>query len=162
MDTLYLPRDLRTELRKVWGIPIFGTEKEVAREYARIVKKKKLTKVITVGDYCSATLPSDIKIFDGKVKRQKSTFDIPYSLTCLNPAGTIRAQVWPVVKKAIEKSKNIFVKGEEDLLVIPAVLLSQKGDAVVYGFCDKGICLIETSTKIQKAFKELLAKFKKG
>ena len=161
METLYLPKHLRPELRKVWGIPIFGTEKEVDQEYARIVKKKKFGKVITVGDYCSATLPSDVKIFDGKVKRQKTTFDIPHDLTCVNPAGAIRAEAWPIVKQAIKETKNIFVKGEEDLLVIPAVLLSKKGDAVVYGFPDKGICLIETSTENQKAFKELLAQFEK-
>lgn len=161
METLYLPKDLRPELRKVWGIPIFGTEKEVAQEYARIVKKEGFGKVITVGDYCSATLPSDVKIFDGKVKRQKTTFNIPHELTCVNPAGTIRAEAWPTIKQAIKELKNIFVKGEEDLLVIPTVLLSKKGDAVIYGFPNKGVCLIKISTESQKAFKGLLAQFER-
>ncbi|PJA83031.1 MAG: DUF359 domain-containing protein, partial [Candidatus Nealsonbacteria bacterium CG_4_9_14_3_um_filter_37_29] len=49
---------------------------------------------------------------------------------------------------------------EEDLLVIPSVLLSEKNTAVIYGFPEKGVCLIEVSTKMKKDLKELLKKFK--
>ena len=49
--------------------------------------------------------------------------------------------------------------GEEDLLVIPTILLSTNKTAVIYGFPDKGICLIEVSPKIKRDLKELLKKF---
>ncbi|MBU4480952.1 GTP-dependent dephospho-CoA kinase family protein, partial [Patescibacteria group bacterium] len=60
---------------------------------------------------------------------------------------------------AIKENKNVFVKGEEDLLAIPAVLLAGKNTAVVYGLPNKGICLVKISPKTKKNFKELLKKF---
>lgn len=163
MKTYFLHRNLQPKLRKIWGIPIFGKKHKVTKKFKDFIKKGKFKKVITVGDYCSLNLPSGIKIFDGKVGRKK--IKIPFkwkrnfSLSCSNLPGTIQGRVWPVIKKAIKKNRNVFVQGEEDLLVIPVVLLSKKGELVVYGFPKKGICLIEVSPEIKKAFKELLKKF---
>lgn len=160
METYFLPEKLRPELRKIWGIPIFGKKSEVAKEFQRILKEKKIKKVITVGDYCSLNLPSNIKIFDGRIKRKKNKKLPKFTLSCRNPAGTIQKEVWPIIKRAIKNEENVFVNGEEDLLVIPALLLSEKNMAVVYGFPKKGVCLIEVSPKIKKDLKELLKKFK--
>jgi uncharacterized protein (UPF0218 family) len=158
--TYYLPKKLRPELKKIWGIPIFGKKSEVSKKFQKILKEKKFKKIITVGDYCSQSLPSDIKIFDGKIKRKKIKRLLKFSLSCKNPAGTIQKEVWPVVKEAINQKKNVFIEGEEDLLVIPAILLSQKNTAIIYGFPEKGICLIEVTPKTKKILKELLGKFK--
>jgi hypothetical protein len=158
MQTYFLPKKLKSELRKIWGIPIFGSKEEIVKKFEKISQEKKFQKIITVGDYCSLSLPSDVKIFDGKIKRKKVKKVLPYFLTCQNPAGTIQKEVWPIIKKAIKERKNIFVDGEEDLLVIPAVLLSEKKTAVVYGFPKKGVCLIEVNSKIKKILKQLLKK----
>ena len=160
METFYLPSKLRSELRTIWGIAIFGKEKEVIKKYKEFIKRKKFKRIITVGDYCSLTLPSDVKIFDGKVNRKKVKKLLPFSLKCFNPPGTIQAEVWPTIKQAMKKNENIFVEGEEDLLVIPAVLLSEENSAVVYGFFDKGVCLIQINSEIKQTFKELLGRFK--
>lgn len=160
METFYLPLKLRPELRKIWGTAIFGKEKEVVEKYNRFVKEKWFKKIITVGDHCSSTLVSDVKIFDGKVKRKKVKKLLPFSLECSNPPGTIQTEVWPIIKQAIKGNESIFVEGEEDLLVVPAVLLLEENSLVVYGFPDKGICLIEVDPVIKKSFKELLKKFK--
>ena len=157
--TYFLPNELKKELRKVWGIPIFGKKKEILRKFREICEKKRFKKIISVGDFCSLNLPSDVKIFDGKIKRKKIRKLLSYSLTCKNPPGTIQKEVWPIIKKAIKARKNVFVDGEEDLLVIPAVLLSEKNTAVVYGFPPKGVCLIEVNSKIKKILKQLLKKF---
>jgi len=159
MKTLYLPNEIRSELKQVWGIPIFGKEEEIEKEYKRLIKEKKFEKIITIGDRCSLTLPSDIKIFDGKINREKIKESLPFSLRCSNPPGTIQEDVWSIIEKAIKGNKNVFVDGEEDLLVIPTVLLAKDHSAVVYGFFNKGICLIEVSDKIKNTFKELLKKF---
>ena len=103
--------------------------------------------------------PSDIKVFDGKINREKIEESLPFSLSFSNPPGTIQKDAWSIIEKAIKENKNVFVDGEEDLLVIPAVLLSKDHSAVVYGFFNKGICLIEVSDKIKNTFKELLKKF---
>jgi pantetheine-phosphate adenylyltransferase len=62
----------------------------------------------------------------------------------------------------VSKNGSVFIDGEEDLLVIPSVLLSRKKTAVVYGFASKGICLIEISPEIKKNFRKLLKSFRKG
>ncbi len=163
MKTCFLPNDLRPELRKVWGVPLFNGKGEVLKKFKAVCQKKKFKKVITVGDYCSLTIPSDIKIFDGKIKRKKikipSKWRAGFSLSCPNPPGTIQKEVWPTIKKAIKENRNVFVDGEEDLLVIPSVLLAEKNTAVVYGFPKKGVCLIEVTPKVKKVFKKLLRKF---
>ncbi|HUW72058.1 MAG TPA: DUF359 domain-containing protein [Candidatus Humimicrobiaceae bacterium] len=159
METYFLPREMRSELRKIWGIPLFNGKKKVLNKFQQFAQKKRFKKVITVGDYCSLTLPSDIKIFDGKIKRGKVRKLPKFSLYCSNPPGTIQKGVWLIIKKAIQNKENIFIEGEEDLLVIPTVLLSEKNTAVIYGFPDKGVCLIEVSPRVKKTFKELLKKF---
>lgn len=163
IKTYLLPAELKKELKRIWGKPFLGEKEEVIKKFKEFSQKKIFKKIITVGDYCSLTLPSNIKIFDGKIKREKINPSPPKftgrTLKCHNPAGTIQANVWPVLKKTIENRENLFIEGEEDLLVIPAVLLSEKGTAVVYGLPDKGICLIENSLEVKKEFKELLKKF---
>ena len=160
MKTVYLPDELRQELRRVWGIPIFGKEKEIDKKFKQIVREKRFKKIITIGDRCSISLPSDIKVFDRKINRREIKESLPFSLRCSNPPGTIQEKVWPILEQAIKEERNVFVEGEEDLLVIPAVLLAEEDSVVVYGFFDKGICLIKVSKQTKKKFKELLKKFK--
>jgi uncharacterized protein (UPF0218 family) len=159
--TYILPETNKIKLRKILGKGIFGKKKEVREKYGKILKKEKFKKVITVGDYCSLNLPSDIKIFDGKVRRRKIKKILPYSLKCKNRRGTIQKEVWPIIKKAIKENKNVFVEGEEDLLTIPAVLLAPKNSLVVYGIPKKGICLIKVNQETKKKFKNLLKLFLK-
>jgi len=162
IKTYFLPAKLKKELRKIWGVPFFGKKKEVKNKFENFIEKKKFKKIITVGDYCSLNLPSDVKIFDGRIKRRKINPPPKFggrTLSCQNPAGTIQSRVWPIIKKAIKDNKNVFVKGEEDLLVIPTVLLSRNNFAVLYGLPKRGIGLIEVSAKIKKSLNKLLKKF---
>jgi uncharacterized protein (UPF0218 family) len=155
----FLPEANRVEMQKIWGNPIFGNEAEIKRQYQEILIEKKYKTVITVGDYCSHHLQSDIKIFDKKVQRQ--TFDQKHecATTVINPAGTIQKEAWEAVKNAIEKKINVCVDGEEDLLVIPAVLEAKPKTLVVYGFPNKGICLLESTPKNKSLFRLNLKKF---
>jgi uncharacterized protein (UPF0218 family) len=152
---------LKKELRKIWGVPIFGKKKEVKEKFEKFLKKGNFKKIITVGDYCSINLPSNVKIFDGKVKRKKVRKILPYSLKCKNLKGTIQKEVWPIIKRAIKENKNVFVEGEEDLLVIPSVLLAPKNSLVVYGFPKRGICAIKVDQKMKRKIKKLLKLFLK-
>jgi len=81
--TYYLLNPLREELGKIWGVPFFGSDKEVIKKFKNFCRKKKFKKVITVGDYCSLNLSSDIKIFDGRIKRRK--IKIPFGFAYDNP-----------------------------------------------------------------------------
>lgn len=155
-----MPNELKKKLRKIWGIPFFNGRRKITRKFKKFIQEKKFKKIITVGDYCSLTLPSDVKIFDGKIKRKKIKTILKFSLSCRNLPGTIQREVWSVIKRAIKNKESVFIDGEEDLLVIPCVLLAEKNTAVIYGFPGKGICLVEVSPEEKKRFKELLQKFK--
>jgi len=159
--TYILPEELKKELRKIWGVAIFGEKRKAKEKFEKFLKEKKFKKVITVGDYCSLNLPSNIKIFDGKVRRKKIKKILPYSLKCKNQRGTIQKEAWSTIKKAIKENKNVFIEGEEDLLAIPAVLLAPKNSLVVYGFPKKGICAIKVDKKMKKKVKNLLKLFSK-
>jgi len=159
--TYILPEELKEKLRKVWGVGIFGKKKEVKEKFEKFLKKEGTKKVITVGDYCSINLPSNVKIFDGKVKRKKIKKILSYSLKCENPKGTIQKEVWLIIKRAIKENKNVFVEGEEDLLVIPSVLLAPKNSLVVYGFPKRGICAIKVDQRMKRKIKNLLKLFLK-
>lgn len=160
--TYYLPNELRKQLRRVWGISFFGSKKEIVKKFKEFCGEKKFKKIITVGDYCSLNLPSDIKIFDGRIGRNKRVPLQKYSYSCWNPPASINKEVWKILKKALAENGGVFIDGEEDLLVIPSVLLARKKDAIVYGFANRGACLIEVSSKIKKTFRKLLEQFKKG
>ncbi len=64
-------------MQKVWGKALFGPENEIKQKYAQTLARKKYKTVITVGDYCSHHLQSDIKIFDKKVQRRNFDQNTP-------------------------------------------------------------------------------------
>jgi len=110
--TYILPKDLQSKLRRPWGKKFFGSKKEVLEKFEKFLKTKNVKKIITVGDFCSKNLPSNIKIFDGKIKRRKIKKVLPYSLKCKNPKGTIQKEVWEIIKRAIRKEKMFLLRGK--------------------------------------------------
>jgi GTP-dependent dephospho-CoA kinase len=160
--TYILPEKNRTRMQKVWGKPLFGSESEIKEKYQRILDSKKYRNIITVGDYCSHHLESDIKIFDKKVQRQD--FDQKHGCdhTVKNPAGTIQKETWEAIKTAIKDKANLCVDGEEDLLVVPAVLMAKPKTLVVYGFPNKGICLLEANLKNKTMMRLALKRYLKA
>jgi len=146
-------------MQKVWGKPLFGTDSEIKSRYEDILKKKKYKTVVTVGDYCSHHLQSDIKIFDKKVQRQDFAQKHGCAATVDNPAGTIQKESWDAVRQALKEKTNLCVNGEEDLLVICAVILAKPKTLVAYGFPNKGICLLEANLKNKTIFRLALKKY---
>jgi uncharacterized protein (UPF0218 family) len=157
--TYILPEKSRSQMQKVWGKSLFGEESEINARYQKILDKKKYKTVITVGDYCSHHLPSDIKIFDKLVQRKAFAQKHECSLNVKNPAGTIQKESWDAIRQAIKKRVNVCVDGEEDLLVICAVILAKPKTLVVYGFPNKGICLLEANLKNKTIFRLILKKY---
>ncbi len=160
MKTLFLTNKLRTKLEKPLSFALLGKKKEVSQKLAGFLKKKKQGKIITVGDYCSSCLPSNVKIFDGRINRNKKVALQGFSLSCFNPPASIDKGVWKILKQAIKKEANVFIEGEEDLLVLPCIILAQPKDLIIYGLPKKGICVIEVSEQIKKIIEKILAEFK--
>jgi len=157
--TYILPEKNRLRMQKVWGKALFGSENEIKQKYAQTLARKKYKTVVTVGDYCSHHLQSDIKIFDKKVQRRDFNQKHACSINVKNPAGTIQKESWDAVREAVKKTANLCVDGEEDLLVIPAVILAKPKTLVVYGFPNKGICLLEANLKNKTIFRLVLKRY---
>lgn len=115
--------------------------------------------IITVGDSSTSQLMGYwtkpiLSVIDFKTKRTLPGVDLKPTITVPNPAGQITDELWHAIRDT--KSGVIAVQGEEDLAVVPAVLLSKPGTQVVYGQPDEGLVLVEVSEKSKQKFGEIL------
>jgi uncharacterized protein (UPF0218 family) len=127
-------------------------------------------KLITVGDVVSLTVNSngirpDIAVYDGMTERREMTGFAELvknegwtNVEVGNPAGAITAELVNAVENALSgKTKTtIRVIGEEDLAVLPCILLAPIGTNIIYGWPGKGMMLIATDEHIKKRAEELL------
>jgi len=155
-----LPESLRDTLKVPFGELIINN----AFSYDSLAMEK----VITVGDVATKTflergLHPHIAIIDFVVERKKqyeNPKDIGFSgkeiiITADNPAGMITTSLLNAIQKAFEEKSDttviIIVTGEEDLAVIPALLLSPLGQEIFYGQPGQGIVQVH----VQEEQKEL-------
>jgi uncharacterized protein (UPF0218 family) len=127
-------------------------------------------KLITVGDVVSLTVSGmgivpDIAVYDGMTERREMTAFASVAEskgwvtdTVTNPAGTMTAELVQAIKNALsgQGRKVIRVIGEEDLAVMPCILLSPIGTNIIYGMPGKGMMLVTTDEHIRKRTEGLL------
>lgn len=158
---LIVPEELKGKFRKPYG-KVFSSVDEV-----KIPVK---TKLIAVGDVVSynavkAGLNPDIVVYDLRKRRvpvDRKTEKLLESFkakkfVAKNPPSNITAELWDRVKKSLKLKSNvkIFVKGEEDLAVLPFILESPIDTVILYGLKDKGV-IVKVNKKIKKECRELL------
>lgn len=160
-----LPKSLRSELKAPLGRLIkTGIYQSIREE----LSKEKNSRLITVGDVSTETLVKaniipHIAIVDNKVRRipRNKEVEVPGSITidAQNPAATITEEAWKAIKNALE-SKNqpvkVVIKGEEDLLVIPAVIEAPINTLICYGQPDEGVVLIRVTESVKDKFQKIL------
>ncbi len=138
---LLLTRELRTLLKLPLGELLTGSEEENMRRLKSEVSKEKPLRVICVGDTVCRNVvrageTSWIKIVDRKEMRKETDFDFHGNriLIVENEPGTISQIAWEAVAEAIKhKGSLLIVRGEEDLLTLPAILEAPDNSIVVYG-----------------------------
>jgi hypothetical protein len=165
-NDLHLPDSLRKELRKPLG--------KVRESYELLQDLKGQDKhIITIGDSVSSFfirqgLPPNLIIWDGNTKRHpvdESTFKLltahAKKQDVQNPPATLTKGAWQAVTDSLTKNRaSVFVRGEEDLLAIPAILNSEDGTCIIYGHPPgKGAILIVVNSKIKSVFQDILSKF---
>ena len=138
-----LPYDLRPILKKPLGKLIKGDPHATHAKLGQIFSNKKPVKIASVGDYVTKNLlekgpQPDIAIVDNRIMRQEINpiiFERPHKHV-KNEAGTISSQAYKVLKRAImlKKKLAIIVEGEEDLLVLPLMVMMPIGSVIVNGF----------------------------
>jgi uncharacterized protein (UPF0218 family) len=140
---LKLTEALRTILKKPLGLLIEGTVKDTTKKALKLLEGKSPPLLVGVGDICVRSLLQkgvklNLSVIDGKTLRTSEEFvDVAadVSIELENPQGYLVPKAWDLVESAYKSKKRteIFVKGEEDLLTLPAVLLAPLKSIIFYG-----------------------------
>ncbi len=160
-----LPDSLRDQLKVPLGILLPGTPtREDILEHL-----DSNSCLISVGDRTTTNLLSmdivpSLCIVDGVEKRQKRTFDNILNMHIIqvdNPPGHITKASVDAILHALGMTEpvQLYVNGEEDLLVIPVCIHAPNDATVAYGQPDKGLVLVRITPDIKhktKAFFDMM------
>jgi uncharacterized protein (UPF0218 family) len=155
-----LPDRLRTKLGRPLGDLLSGSNIDLGQVLRALIEKESPPKLILVGDSVSrgaaqAGVLPDVVIIDNLEKRRKATsYEYPSGrvVKVKNRAGMIEHQAYVAVQQAVRgEADRIEIDGEEDLLVLVAILAAPSGSIVVYGQPNEGVVLVRVSadTKAQ-------------
>ena len=152
-----LNKDILLELKKPLG-KLYPDFEDAIDE----IKSSKF--LISVGDATFANLVKyelypNLAIIDNLIQRKSYNHDVIHTeniLKAKNPAGTITDDLWETIGKALELCDNgecyvIDVAGEEDLAVLPCVLMASKDTTILYGQPNEGLVILNVSDTIDKA-----------
>lgn len=168
---LNLPPRLRELLRKPLGTIIEGEERFAsftAEKAYRTIQKRDPVQTILVGDIVSDSLLAvglkpDLIIRDNRSRRKDLAFRSKSTNTISNPPGTIKQEAVRAIYRALtdssKKTKKITIKGEEDLLALPAILLAPLSSVVVYGQADMGIIVIPVTEEKKEQVSGIVKQF---
>ncbi|RBQ24621.1 hypothetical protein ALNOE001_00480 [Candidatus Methanobinarius endosymbioticus] len=164
---LILDENSRDEFKKPLG--------EVYSDFKDVLPKIRSAKfLITVGDATTNNvlqneIHPNISIIDNLIQRKDHNHNITHTeniLNAKNPSGTITENLWETIELAIKKvmksneKQLIVVEGEEDLAVLPCILLAPENAVVLYGQPNEGLVFLNVFD-VKNKVNELLYLFKK-
>ena len=127
--------------------------------------------LISVGDATFSNLIRyeiypNLAIIDNLIQRQNYNHDVIHTENILkanNPAGYITDDLWEAIGKALRLCDNgecyvIDVAGEEDLAVLPCILMASEDTTILYGQPNEGLVVLNVSDTKNKA-QELIDAF---
>ncbi|MFX0122253.1 MAG: GTP-dependent dephospho-CoA kinase family protein [Candidatus Hodarchaeota archaeon] len=175
-----LPKTLRVSLRDPIGKLFTGSAQNAAKNAKKYILANNPIITISIGDYCTKTLFDvhflpDIVIYDGKTLRENKinlNLDLYQNIKVFNPPEWISYKAWEILDSTIKQIQTytsskcrvaVRIDGEEDLLVIPAIISLPIGSMVVYGqppiTTNEGVVCALINPSLKKLAEELLKKF---
>ncbi|WMW21076.1 GTP-dependent dephospho-CoA kinase family protein [Methanolobus mangrovi] len=166
---LTLPDTLRPRFREIFGCLYKGKGDDTIKKLSKDLGSP--TKLISVGDVTTFHLLNlgiipDILIVDDRTKRGPASDRVVVGtkhkgfteISVDNPAGVITEDLIDAVGNALNADEHvrIFVRGEEDLAAVPAILMAPEGSAVLYGQPDEGVVLVKITLPKKEQMKDLL------
>lgn len=160
---LKLPIRLRSTFREPFGEVISTSESQIDKGINKalpIIKRDKLKPLICVGDVVTHAIVKAgkiprLSIIDFHVQRKRRHSHIAefgslakFSLFEVeNQASEISHKLTQLIHKSLKQKKPsvILVDGEEDLAVLPAVLLAPLGSVILYGHFQEGLILVKVT-----------------
>jgi len=147
--------ELRKKLTIPFGILLSGFPNETMQELVKYIEKHNPKKIIVVGDVVAANalrqgIFVNIFVVDNKTMRREiepAIICAKKEMSAKNPRSTITREAWTVIARAMNEKQTVKVsiEGEEDLLVLPAVLSAPIGSLIVYGQPNEGIVLVNVT-----------------
>ena len=127
------------------------------------------TTLITVGDVVSLTFRKHgikpfLSIYDGMTERREMTefailVENEEKEEVVNPAGMITKGLVESIRRSIEGSGGLIkVDGEEDLALMPVILIAPLGTEIIYGWPGKCMMRITTDDSIKSKIEQMLFK----
>jgi uncharacterized protein (UPF0218 family) len=171
MSVIYaITPELRDKFKEPFGLLIKGSFDQTMAKM-REIKTHNPPKIISVGDIVTKNLqnykiPPDLAIIDNQSMRKKIQ-PVTYNsktVNVKNPQGTITQEAIETIKEVLKKKEttHIVVDGEEDLLVLIAVLYAPENSVVVYGQPHEGIVLVKVSPEKKTEASKFLKAMEKG
>ena len=154
-----LNKDIMAELKKPLG--------ELYPDFEDAIDEIKSSRfLISVGDATFANLTKyelypNIGIIDNLIQRKNHTHEViraDHILKAENPAGYITDDLWETIGEALRLSNTgecyvIEVAGEEDLAVLPCILMADSETTILYGQPNEGLVLLKVRDLTDKAQK---------
>ncbi|SRR5712692_2254945 len=160
---------MREELRQPLGILIREEPPASIKRLQTLIQTFAPPVIVAVGDVVSKNLVASgidtkIAIVDGKTRRTEvgvGRFPGFYHIQLTNPQAHITETAWEKIGTALSSPKRtvIEVRGEEDLLCIPAILLVPEGSFVIYGLPGEGMVVVRCDIEAKTHVNSLLARF---
>lgn len=170
VKTLVLTQNLRKKLKKPIGTLMKGPVKTNVKKIKKIVEKEKPPKLVVVGDVITGGMVkqkvnADLYIIDSHVMRKSVRpvrLNVSETFYVDNPAGTITKEAWLTIKKALSRknSVRVIVKGEEDLLALPAAINAPENSLIAYGQPNKGVVLVRVTKKKRSKIHKIMSSMK--
>ena len=113
---------------------------------------------VAVGDVVARTLSSGIRIIDHRTRRREHVSWEDKGQALYNPPGTVSVNSRTYIE-AQQGEATYIVWGEEDLLLIPA-LLGERGEIYAYGQPWVGVVLVHNRVRERLKARFLLKTFK--
>lgn len=166
---LALPAKLRPVLRKPFGVLYEGAGKDTIQKIAPDLGSP--TKLISVGDVTTfylleSDIIPDVCVVDDRTKREPASDDVMLgtkhtaftTISVDNPPGVITEDLIDAIYNAITSDQHIrlFVRGEEDLAALPAILIAPIGSVVLYGQPNEGVVLVKITESKKDEIRSLL------
>nr|MDO8085300.1 DUF359 domain-containing protein [Candidatus Sigynarchaeum springense] len=179
VSTLVASRELRPELARLHGELIAGTEAETLPKVNDYLKRERPPYLGSCGDVISRNLFKtdyfpDLVVVDRKTQRRdyEATFPQGYKRREVsNVTGGVTRAAWEAIAQAIASGERTIIEvtgGEEDLLLIPMVLLAPDGAIMAYGQppvtdieppIPAGAVMVKVTAAVRRTFADLFSRF---
>ena len=140
-------------------------------DFSEITEELRARHFCCVGDVVTRNaflhgLTPEVSVIDGVTKRSNvvtlpkfsgRTFEVE------NPAGTITEELEDALSAAYSMRPSlVLVDGEEDLAVLPLILILPDSSVILYGQPNEGVVFCEVNSTLRKKAEELLSCFVKS